>query len=157
LKINKKSWHYWLNDVTDSKLCSQLEWGNVGLCDYFWGTVKSFLKLVSFLVGCLIIGAVLLFGVYLVLNALVFIVTGIIGYPLSWVNMDNAIGTIVLTSLIGIISGFCLWLQDEINFLPEYVKIKTEPSPDKDKEPNLFKSYYSAWKDKICPLVELED
>lgn len=157
MKINKKSWHYWLNDVTDSKLCYELRYGNVGLCNYFWGTVKSLLKAICTITGCLMLGGAILGIILAILHAIIFLITGAIGYPLSWVNLDWAMAVIILFSLLTVVCGFAAWLQDEINFLPEYVKIKTEPSPDKDKEPNLFKSYYSAWKDKICPLVELED
>jgi hypothetical protein len=157
MKINKKSWHYWLNNVTDSKLCPELQYGTVGLCGYFWGTVKSILKAVGIVLVCLFLLVVASLGVYLVLNALVFILTGVLGYPLFWVDMDNAVGVIVLLTIISIIAGFCMWVNGDLEFAPDYLKIKIEPSTIKDKEPSLFKSYYFAWKDKVCPLVELED
>lgn len=157
MKINKKSWHYWLNDVTNSKLCAELRHGNVGLCDYFWGTLKSLIKAIAILLVGIIVFIVGLFGLWFILNAIGFIITGVLGHPVSWISVDDALCVIVILSLISIMVGLFMWLSDEIEFAPDYMKIKIPPRTVKEKKPSLVGSYYSAWKDKVCPLVELED
>ena len=79
---------------------------------------------------------------------LLVIVAGIAFSPI-WVPM------------VGLIFLFC-WAMDRWNKRKEQAKIKAglhpwDDWPSEPKQPGLFRSWWRAKKEKICPMIEWED
>ncbi len=154
MKINKKSWHYWLHRILETSMYHKLERGDTAsLCSYFWSTLGNMLALFWYIVVGLSMLATALILIFAVVNFLVFVITGILGLPLAWVEMELAIGTYWFCTAVAVVGSIIALSQGDIKVLPNYLKpkqAKVEPKP------NLFKEYYKAWKGKVCPLVEVE-
>ena len=140
----------------DMNIALQLKHGRtVSWCSYFWSTVRAMSKVLWFAflaVGTLLFASIFIFGV---INMLAFLVTGVLGWPISWVNYELAVASVVLTVFFSLLAGVVQTLCGRMEFLPSYLKPKNT-TLFKRKEPSFFYTTYKSWKDKVCPLVELE-
>lgn len=64
---------------------------------------------------------------------------------------------VFVVSAFTIIFGACAAARGEIYVFPSWMKVKFNNKPKKDKQPNILLEYIKAKKQKICPLIELED
>lgn len=156
MKINKSSWHYWLNNKMDMNIALQLKHGRtVSWCSYFWSTVGAVAKALWFAFIAAL--ALLITGVFifLVANMVTFLVTGVLGYPVAWVDYEMAMFCVIVSSILTVLVGIGITSDGHMQVVPEYLKPKDNPKAIK-KEPSFFYTAYKSWKDKVCPLVELE-
>lgn len=163
MKINKSSWHYKLNKWDSSWVHEKLRRGRtVGLCEYFWGTVKSALSLTMWVAIASICFSLLCWFVLLFIIGLSgFFITLfggeelLSGLPLE-VTKIFSLSLFIIIFYITIASIY-LTIKGEIPLMPTWLSSDDVDIIKPVKEPSLFMSYYKAWKSKVCPIIELED
>ena len=157
MKINPKSWHYRLNNALHMSVVKGLHYGNtVSWCTYFWSTVGAFLKASWFSLLTVVGVAMVLFLTWLVFNAVAFLITGVLGVPVSWVDYSAGVAFIFMSSAVSMFVGIGIVSDGNMKVVPSYLKFKVGIEPKKGKHPSFFYTAYKSWKDKFCPLVELE-
>lgn len=165
MKISKTSWHYWLNNKLrdDSHTMYNLKRGYpVSLCWYFWFTIVTIIQALA--------GAIMLatFGtglVYLswvsVINPVVSMFALFTGYGYELAYIEGLYIGIVLLCVITTWGGCYFYSQGEIKFAPEWLskhfKRQRKVAPVAHKEPSIFFKYIKAKKQKVCPLIELDE
>lgn len=158
MKVNKNSWHFKLLEKTGSEIVDKLYSGyNITLCNYFWGVVSSGFKLLAagLAITILVIG---------ITAMLLLMASGIITlFFASWlpVSSANAAFSSVGLFLIGVFGGlfFIEWSSQLISngqIVPDYLKFKKSDIAV-EHNPNLLLDYLKAKKDKVCPLITLDD
>lgn len=154
--IDKNSWHYKLLHFVKFDVAVDLKNGyNISLCQYFW-------SLIGALTLGVLVGTVLIFLTYMLINFILFIVTGLMDIPLSFVSLNAALA--VLGVVVFIVPAFCIFCREllGLNWFPDYMKFNT-PINDKlksikfPKTPSVFKEMYKAHKSKFCPMLELQE
>lgn len=168
MKINRSSWHWWLHKQLETKTYRRLVSGykSITLCQYFWSTVFALIQAIGLCVLTLLGVLMLCIILLLVFNFLVVVFGALTGYFPSWVGQTQlgaAIGiggiTIILALSAGV-SGFVDYYRGTIPFWPDYISkhfVKDAEESNNKTESGLIVSYYKAWKDKFCPIVELEE
>lgn len=161
MKLSKKSWHYWIYSRFFSSVPRNL-------CPYFWKMVLCtifiiplFVLSVPLRITCMIFGkkrfdleeqnsysAVSIIGIILLDGALFFSVHMV----WMWFNLHNER---IVT--IGVL-GWVIFVAIMIALLVRWLEGRTWKRIVRvEKEPSIFKQYWKAKKDKICPLIEWED
>ena len=158
MKINPKSWHYWLNNKLSMSVVEDLRYGNtVSWCTYFWSTVGAFLKASWFSLLTVVGVAIVLFLTWLVFNAVAFLITGALGVPVSWVHYPAGMSFTLISSAISLFVSLGVVSEGNMKVVPSYLKFEVGIEPKNGKQPSFFYTAYKSWKDKFCPLVELEE
>jgi hypothetical protein len=183
MKINKNAWHFKFLMGLDNRTAERLDYGGkVSFCDYMRALVWNMLwvSLVSIALLVLVFYAVIvplfytLFGVgeslisegvfatyFIILMVLgisgLFLTTKWISYELNRVE-DYEIGVDEFND-----SFVPKYLQKYISFKWLYnwkVKQMNKPIKQtvyKQKEPSVFYEWYKSFKNKVCPIVELDE
>lgn len=138
MRVNRKSWHYWLASVYGRKDAPR------DLCRYFWSCVGHaallvFMAVWAFVAASCVIGM----GLWLSIGiGFVSIATGGEGWQ-GWFQFTGAIGFLF----------FCVALAGFVIFgIPYWLK-----SRDNEKPTSFIGKYIAARKSKICPLIEVID
>lgn len=157
MKISKNSWHYKLNNF----LVDGFKWiisdGELGLCTYFWLTIWNTI-VVLFLT---LFSIVLLY--LLVVEPIIFIVTGLLGTPLGFINPMTSIFYITFCGIISLGVGIVATMKGEMKVIRDSWKFRSQEETNEgitkitENKPSLFAEYYKAYKSKFCPIIELED
>jgi hypothetical protein len=134
-----------------------LRYGNtVTWCSYFWSTIGAMAK-VLWLTNLTIVGTIFLSLFVLgMVNMITFLVTGVLGYPVAWVDYEMAMVFVALTTIMTTLLGFGFVSEGDMKVVPSYLKFEGDIEPKNGKQPSFFYTAYNSWKDKFCPLVELE-
>lgn len=145
MKISKKSWHYKFMELVGVDMFD-IEYGRVTLCQYMrtlmWAFTKGFLTLLALI---------------LLLNSILFLVTGVMGHPVGWIDYPAAIIFIYCVSGLSLFYSGCGVYDGTVEVVPSYLKPNKTISIKKVKYPSIFKEWYTAYKDKFCPIVEVVD
>ena len=165
MKLSKNSWHYKLNQLYTWKT-------PVNLCPYFWRTAWYALILIPTLIlfvpvfivrlfdkkgGLLDKDAKLLFSVdypaVFVLDMAIFILFCMIS---MWFHLPHPKLDAFWTFVLAV--GSMGWLMVLIGVIATSVqKIQNRKTEMRVKEPNLFKEFWKAKKQKYCPIIEWEE
>ena len=158
MKVSKDSWHFKFNNfMMQGGFSYELRNNNYTLCTYFWKTVFHMFFFLMIGVASLVLGWLFIF------NPVMFIITGIIGFPVSWVSSGGALAIIFLSSIIAMVCGIADTVSGKMKFMPDSWKFWRKFKKDipevelVNKKPSLFVEYYKAHKAKYCTIVELED
>ena len=163
MNISKSSWHYKLNNClrSGSDTMYDLRRGNhVSLCWYFWFTVGSvFQSILAGLFALFLTFGSLFAGWILVVNPLVSIFVLLTGYGYSLVDLQTYPTSLFLLLTFTTGLGILLYKTGDIKFAPEWLSkhFKRSPKPSKPIKQSLVAEYIKAKKQKICPLVKLEE
>lgn len=155
MNINKNSWHFKLLKHFYHEVVYDLSHGhNVTLCSYFWSVVGALLKVLAIIGGVTVVTAgvgIILYGFFGSLMYLLLPLTGpLFDYKLYEVGLSVLIFALCITVVGGIMGA----ITGDMKVVPNYLKHnKTEYN----KPPSLFLSWLKAKKDKVCPLVKLEE
>ena len=161
--ISKSSWHYKLNNWlrSSSNTMYYLRYGdNVSLCWYFWFTVGSIFQMFSVASITLFLSVCALFAAwFMVINPIISLFALLTGYGYPFANIEAYPLGLFVAFLITAFSGFVLWKDGSIKFAPEWLSkhFKRSTKPAKPVKQSLVAEYIKAKKQKICPLVKLED
>lgn len=156
MKVTKKSWHYKLATSVNTDVSYQLKHDYpVSLCQYFWSVVVAG-------VGWFIMGWFALFLSWAFLTPLATFFVAFTGTDLgiSFLAFSSKLGLGIFPLfwvLIPLIVGAVEWLNGNIKFAPDWMKLNIQRSPNKEKKPSLIVEWVKAKKAKVCPLVEVSD
>lgn len=166
-KVKQSGWVYWLHKEFDSEVYGKLRHNEpVGLCLFFWNTIFQMFKMVGVSLATLAAIGVMIFGIFVALHFPVGLLSMAFGFTVPFINYEVAFVETVLVLAAG-----CLWILVEIflkligssssqlEVVPSYIKKVLPESKKKSnitKQPSLVVSYWQAFKDKVCPLVELD-
>lgn len=153
MKVSESSWHYWVFKTWGDGCVYELGNGRVSLCEYFRKVCK----------GSMILTAVAIFSTIVVLSLLSPIgffytaTTGNIIIPINLQEILIALG-IVLWVIIGFatVDYFKGWKKLP-TWWPEKLTIKSKGKPPVEKKTNIIVERYKAYKNKICPIMELKE
>jgi hypothetical protein len=155
MNINKNSWHFKLLDYFDHNVIWHLQRGNnVSLCNYFWNVIGALLRVLTIIGGGAVVTVVIGINLYAFFGALMYLLLPLTG-PLFDYKLYE-VGFAVLIFALGItsVAGICATIGGDMKVVPNYLKRTTT---EDDKPPSLFLSWLKAKKDKVCPLVKLEE
>lgn len=155
MKINKNSWHFKLHKWVVSPVYQKLKYGeNVSLCRYFWGTVGCVIAAIF----TLMFSTVVVMAVFsTVTSPLYFLLVAFTGLDFLGKGYADVGGVFLIISIpISLIIGLIAAFRGEMEVFPSWLKFSSE-NTRVQRKPSLILNYVKAKKDKICPLVELED
>lgn len=138
MKISKDSWHF----KAARFAYSWIDWqSNIGLCNYFWMVVFGIFK-------------IMFTGVWIAVLA----VAGVLGllYPIIqiWTGVTPVLSLCLVAYLILFMT---LWSSRENLPAPLQKEIILFDRRDKkEMTPNLLTEYIKAKKQKICPILEIQ-
>lgn len=156
MKINKNSWHYKLVDHFDHDVVRELIYKkNVTLCQYFWSVVGALIKAGIVVAGAAVVVAlvgVLLYGLFC---ALMFLLIPFTGAFMNYKVYDVGLMTVAFITLGSTFLGVMAACNGDMEVVPDWMKSNT--TEQEDKQPSLLWSWIKAKKDKVCPLIKLEE
>lgn len=144
MKISKDSWHYEMYDFMYGRMYEK-----VSLCVYFWKVMASVAVLsIVAVVACILS--------YFALNLLAFLITGVLGFFVSWVNVQVAMFTLLVLGVTSFCMGAGATISGDMKVFPKWISKYFPKRSMKAKTPSLVSQAYKAHKEKFCPYVEVE-
>lgn len=155
MNINKNSWHFKLLDYFDHNVVWHLQRGdNVSLCNYFWNVIGALLKVLAIIGGGAVVTVVVGIILYALFGSLMYLLLPLTGPLFDYKLYEVGLAVLIFALGITTVAGICATIGGDMKIVPKYLKPnKTEDS----KPPSLFLSWLKAKKDKVCPLVKLEE
>lgn len=155
MNINKNSWHFKLLDYFDHEVIIDLHYGNnVSLCNYFCSVVGALLKVLAIIIGGIINTASLGIILYALFGSLMYLLLPLTGPLFDYKLYEGGLSVLIFAIGITIVAGICATIGGDMKVVPKYLK---RDQAEDNKHPSLFLSWLKAKKDKVCPLVKLEE
>lgn len=146
-KVSKKGLWFKLHKMFKTEEHQRILLYNQGpnICPWFWKGIAAILKLLFMFVMAL-------FLLFIFVHTVAFLLGGLVTF--SWVYPRVAGGGLIISFIL--VLGFAGHLIDKGKIVPRYVSkyFKKDSSPE---EPSLISTYYKAWKEKFCFVLEIED
>lgn len=155
MNINKNSWHFKLLDHFDHNVVWHLQRGdNVSLCNYFWNVIGALLKVLAVIGGGTFVTVMAGIVLYAFFGSLMYLLLPLTGPLFDYKLYEAGVTTLLFMLCTAVVGGIIGAVRGDMKVVPNYLK------PNKTKEnkpPSLFLSWLKAKKDKVCPLVKLEE
>jgi hypothetical protein len=134
-------------------------------CDYFWSTVYALVSILWFLLIAIIIIGVM--GVVL-LSPFIAAFSGATGIMFDWMNYEVVVELSFIAAAVLAVFGFIGFCTGKIDFWPDWLRgdifiyrqldkilPESKPKPVKVKEPGIISIWYRGFKDKVCPIIDM--
>lgn len=155
MNINKNSWHFKLLDYFDHEVIFDLHYGNsVSLCKYFWNVIGALLKVLATIGGGVVVTIMAGIVLYAFFGSLMYLLLPLTGPLFDYKLYEVGVTILTFALCVAVVGGIIGTVNGDMKLVPNYLK-RTKIADD--KPPSLFLSWLKAKKDKVCPLVKLEE
>jgi hypothetical protein len=157
MKLERNSWHMHLvKSFSTNKWFDILDDGKVSLCSYFWTVAFAMLKLLS-CVFILLAMVVIIFCVIATMFITPLIVLDLVSLSSLGIT-DEDVGGIVIIGTIGYLTVIIAMSNIYGDRIINWLQLKLSKTEPQKKESNsLIINYIKAKKQKVCPILHVEN
>ena len=149
----KQNWWYKLHKLLNTRSYNDLRYyGQTNFCTW----LQSNLFVVVWLLLSPVLTAGVLVIIWFAVQPFVFLVTGALGIPVSWVDVELSLTALGCYFIMVLVYVFQELASGTMEIVPSYLKFKSSGTKQvKPKEDGFLKTWYKAHKEKFCPIVYL--
>ena len=152
LTINRNSWHFKLLSRKRKIIASnRSDTGSLSLCTYFWMVMTELLiyarDIILFTAICYVAGFLLYIIGYVWYFTIAYGMFDVMTFDINAIELSIALHVLGLAYALT-----CAFFYYSINFVQWLYRIERPK-----KQPNILTEYVKAKKQRICPMIRIEE